>query len=177
MTLPDKIPIRYQPEYRSWCIGHYDDGQFLGCVVVGNAKDYLARAGPGHSLDFLDPHVDDLLLQRVLHDRDFVNHQRHYSVLHLFDHDGRYQSTDLWYAGTGEGEPVKRAFARLQEQVDALPGRRYGDIAIGLFEADLEVDDLWFELVDESSEERGDWAELYPNRWGFHPPWDGGYDT
>jgi hypothetical protein len=36
---------------------------------------------------------------------------------------------------------------------------------------------MWFELVDESDEERGDWAELYPNRWGFDPPWDGRYDT
>ena len=107
MAVPDRIPIRYEPEYRSWCIGHYDNGQFLGFVVVGNAYDYLARAGPGHSPDFSDPQVDDLLLQQVLHDRDFVNHQRHYSVLHLFDHDGRYQSTDLWYAGTGEGEPVQ----------------------------------------------------------------------
>jgi hypothetical protein len=84
MAVPGRIPIRYQPEYRSWCIGHYDDGQFLGFVVVGNAYDYLARAGPGHGPDFLDPQVDDLLPQRVLHDRDFVNHQRHYSVLHLF---------------------------------------------------------------------------------------------
>jgi formate hydrogenlyase regulatory protein HycA len=39
------------------------------------------------------------------------------------------------------------------------------------------VDNPWFELVDESDEERGDWAELYPNRWGFSPPWDGRYDT
>jgi hypothetical protein len=28
----------------------------------------------------------------------------------------------------------------LQEQVNALAGRRYGDIAIGLFQADLEAD-------------------------------------
>jgi hypothetical protein len=35
MALPDRIPIRYKPDYRSWCIGHYDDGQFLGSVVAG----------------------------------------------------------------------------------------------------------------------------------------------
>ena len=158
MALPDRIPIRYKPEYRSWCIGHYDDGQFLGFVTAGLPKDYRATASPGDS-------------------REFLHHQRIYAVLHLFGHDGRYQSTDLWYAGTGQGQPVERAFARLEQQVDALPGHVFGDIAIALFHTDLAVDDLWFELVDESDEERGDWAELYPNRWGFHSPWDGHYDT
>jgi hypothetical protein len=159
MALPDKIPIDYVPYSHSWCIGHYDDGQFLGFVVAGLPKDYQATP-PEQGIR-----------------REFLDHQRIYAVLHLFDHDGRYRSTDLWYAGTGQGEPVQRAFARLQLQVDALPGRAYGDIAIGLFHADVEVDDLCFELVDESDEECGDWAELYPNCWGFHPPWDGGYDT
>jgi len=158
MAVPDRIPIAYEPEYRSWCIGRYDDGQFLGFVIAGLPKDYRAPAGPEYSRDFLD-------------------HQRMYSVLHLFDHDGRYRSTDLWYAGTGQGEPHERAVARLQRRVDALPGRGYGDIAIGPFDADLAVDDLRFGLVDESDEERGDWAELYPNDWGFAPPWDGRYST
>jgi hypothetical protein len=177
MTVPDRIPVRYEPAYRSWCIGHYDDGQFLGFVAAGLPKDYRDLAGPGHSRTLLDQQHHDPLLRQLLQDRDFVHHQRHYSVLHLFDHDGRYRSTDLWYAGTGQGEPIERAFARLQEQVDALPGRGYGDIAIGLFQADVAVDDLRFGLVDESDEERGDWAELYPNCWGFAPPWDGHYDT
>jgi hypothetical protein len=157
MALPDRIPIRYIPDYRSWCIGRYDDGQFLGSVVSGYSKEYWAK------------------VKRSGFGGDWPAHQRQYSVLHLFDQDGRHQSSDIWYAGTGQGEPVQHAFARLQERVDALPGRQYGDIAIRPFR--VEFDDQVFALVDESDEERGDWAELYPNDWGFHPPWDSHYDT
>jgi hypothetical protein len=157
MALPDRIPICYLPDYRSWCIGRYADGQFLGSVVSGYAKQYWAK------------------VRRVGFGDDWPAQQRHYSVLHLFDHDGWHRSSDIWYAGTGQGEAVQRAFARLQERVDALPGRAYGDIAIRPFH--VEFDDQVFALVDESDEERGDWAELYPNDWGFHPPWDGHYDT
>jgi hypothetical protein len=39
---------------------------------------------------------------------DWPAHQRQYSVLHLFDHDGRHQSSDIWYAGTGRDEPIER---------------------------------------------------------------------
>jgi hypothetical protein len=152
MALPDRIPIAYMPEYRSWCIGHYADGQFLGLLTSAPAK--------GHRLGDDRPE-----LRRV------------YSVLHLFDHEGRYRSSDIWYAGTGQGAAFERALARLNERVNALPGREYGDIAIRLFRVDVEAEGLVFELVDESDEERGDWAELYPNHWGFPPPWDGRYDT
>jgi hypothetical protein len=149
MALPDRIPIAYMPDSRSWCIGRYADGQFRGLLTA-----------KGHRLG--DDRPD---LWRV------------YSVLHLFDHEGRYRSSDIWYAGTGQGEAFERAFARLEECVNALPGWEYGDIAIRPFRVEVEADGLVFELVDESDEERGDWAELYPNHWGFHPPWDGRYDT
>ena len=157
MAPPDRIPIRHEPGSRSWCIGRYADGQFLGSVVAGYDKDYWEKAA---RFGFGD---------------DWPAHQRHYSVLHLFDHEGRHQSSDIWCAGTGEGELVERAFARLQGRLDALPGRQYGDIAVRLFRVDF--DDQAFALVDESDEERGDWVEFYPNNWGFHPPWDGHYDT
>ena len=34
-----------------------------------------------------------------------------------------------------------------------------------------------FGLIDESEPLRGDWVELYPDRLGFHEPWNGLYDT
>ena len=103
MALPDRIPIRYLPDYRSWCIGRYADGQFLGSVVSGYSKQYWTK------------------VRRAAFGDDWPAQQRQYSVLHLFDHDGRHRLSDIWYAGSGQGEAVDRAFARLQERVDALP--------------------------------------------------------
>jgi formate hydrogenlyase regulatory protein HycA len=57
-----------------------------------------------------------------------------------------------------------------------LPGAVFGDIAIRLFQ--VERDGVFFGLVDASHEERGgDSAELYPQRMGFFPPFNGLYDT
>jgi hypothetical protein len=157
MAPPERIPIRYEPEYRSWCIGRNDNGQFLGSVVSGYSKEYRAK------------------VKRSGFGDDWPAHQRQYSVLHLFDHDGRHQASDIWYAGSGQDEPIERAFARLQERVDALPGREYGDIAIRPFRVDF--DDQVFGLIDESAELGFDYVVLHPNDWCFSPPWDGRYDT
>jgi hypothetical protein len=157
MAPPERIPIRYEPEYRSWCIGRNDNGQFLGSVVSGYSKEYRAK------------------VKRSGFGDDWPAHQRQYSVLHLFDHDGRHRASDIWYAGSGQDEPIERAFARLQERVDALPGREYRDIAIRPFRVDF--DDQVFGLIDESAELGFDYVVLHPNDWCFGPPWDGCYDT
>ena len=96
----------------------------------------------------------------------------------LFDQDGRHQSSDIWCAGTGgsfTGAIAEAGEARLRRLLDGLAGREYGQIAIQPFK--VEQDGVVFGLIDESDEERGDWAELYPDRLGFHPPWNGLYDT
>lgn len=77
------------------------------------------------------------------------------TYLHLFDHNGNHVSSDVTMVG----------------EADVLQG----DIAIRLFE--VQHDGVRFALVDESEPERGDWVELYPERYGFHEPWDGLYDT
>ena len=43
-------------------------------------------------------------------------------------------------------------------------------------------DGVVFGLIDESGDRVGDgshvnWVEMYPDRLGFHEPWDGLYDT
>jgi hypothetical protein len=65
--------------------------------------------------------------------------------------------------------------ARLQERVDALPGREYGDIAIRPFRVDF--DDQMFGLIDESEELGFDYVVPHPNGWCLAPPWDGRYDA
>jgi formate hydrogenlyase regulatory protein HycA len=101
-----------------------------------------------------------------------------YVYLHLFDHDGNYVSSDITVVGEADvlrGEMEERAERKLAELVTGLPEREFGDIAIRLFEVDH--DGVRFALVDESEPERGDWVELYPERYGFHEPWDGLFDT
>jgi hypothetical protein len=55
-----------------------------------------------------------------------------------------------------------------------------GAAAIRLFRADF--DDVVLGLIGETTDDPdeghgGPWAELYPQRLGFHEPWDGEYDT
>jgi formate hydrogenlyase regulatory protein HycA len=77
----------------------------------------------------------------------------HHAYVHLFDHDGRHQTSTVVL---------------------------YGDIAVQLFQTEFEG--VLFGLVDESGDRAGDgrhvdWVELYPDRLGFHEPWDGTYST
>ncbi|MFF5056017.1 hypothetical protein ACFY1S_22835 [Micromonospora sp. NPDC000663] len=76
-------------------------------------------------------------------------------MLHRFDADGVHTDSDIWFAGTSADEQgsIDRAEARLLEWLDALPGRAYGDIAIGLFQ--VEADGHVFGLVDWSHEYDG----------------------
>jgi hypothetical protein len=93
------------------------------------------------------------------------------AVLHLFDHAGHHVRSTV-VNGLAEDD-ADRAVQRL---LDPLPGRVLGDIAVRLFET-FEGGMLWA-LVDESGNHgTSDWAELYPQRLGFHAPWDGYYDT
>ncbi|KAB1926993.1 hypothetical protein F8280_08565 [Micromonospora noduli] len=153
MATPDRVPIAYEPDYHTRNIGRYDKGQFFGSVTA------TLEDGAG---------AED----------DWYRHKRWYAVLHRFDADGVHTDSDIWFAGTSEDEEasVDRAEARLVEWLDALPGRVFGDISIGLFH--VEVDGHVFGLVDGSADYDGeDHAEFVPDELGFDPPWDGLYDT
>ena len=98
-------------------------------------------------------------------------------MLHRFDHDGNHVGSDIRPTGStadGRDAAVRRARDLLGGWLEALPSLTYGDISVSCFA--VEVDGLRFGLVDES-DDHGDHGELYPNHLGFHPPWDGDYDT
>lgn len=99
----------------------------------------------------------------------------HHAYVHLFHHDGAYRHS-----------MIRQVQSRdlLDETLEALladlPGKVYGDIAVELFQT--RQDGMVFGLIDVSgdrTEDGGtiDWVELYPDRLGFHEPWDGLYDT
>ena len=153
MAIPDRVPIAHVRSYRTSHIGHYAGGQFFGSVT--------ATLEPGAGAE-----------------PDWRAHKRWYAVLHRFDPTGAHTGSDIWFAGTSEEEraAIKRAKAHLTGQLKALPGRAFGDIAIGLFH--VEVDGHVFGLVDGSDLYDGhDHAEFLPDTLGFDPPWDGAYDT
>jgi hypothetical protein len=99
----------------------------------------------------------------------------HHVYVHLFELDGRYRrSTILQVKDRAELDDA------LEGLVANLPGKAYGDIAVQLFQT--HQDGVLFGLIDESGDRAGDgthvgWVELYPDRLGFHEPWDGLYDT
>ncbi|MER7578985.1 hypothetical protein [Kitasatospora sp. NPDC097691] len=115
-----------------------------------------------------------------------VDRPEWYAVLHRFDSAGRHLDSRIRATGTG---PEAREL--LDEWLDALPGRAYGNIAVAPFE--VRVDGVLFGLVieedDEADEYDGDGdededegayrltAELHPDGLGFHAPWCGCYDT
>lgn len=152
MTIPELIPIKRYAGYHTDTIGQHAEGQFFACITGA--------------------HV------RLLHpDADLARRQRWYAVLHRFDSDGNHLGSDIEFAGTtadGQQASVDKAWATLDGWLGQLVSPVYGDIAVKLFE--VEVDGVRFGLVDLSGD-HGEHVELLPNHFGFYPPWNGSYDT
>ncbi|MEU4677913.1 hypothetical protein [Micromonospora sp. NPDC023737] len=99
----------------------------------------------------------------------------HHAYVHLFGHDGAYRRSTIMRVT--DRAALDEA---LEGLLASLPGKSYGDIAVQLFQT--HQDGIDFGLIDESGDRAGDgghvdWVELYPDRLGFHEPWDGLYDT
>lgn len=152
--LPARIPVQ-RNEYHTDTIGTYADGQFY-LMFRG------ARTG--------DPTVDGPFRHAPL---------RWLVYLHLFDHDGNHRSTTV--------REISRTSQRLTDTerangtaettalLETLDSPVFSDIAIRPFRVDL--DGIVFGLINESAPDRGPWAELYPDGFGFAPPWNGEYST
>nr|WSY53235.1 hypothetical protein OG999_25975 [Streptomyces sp. NBC_00886] len=158
MAVPEVIPIAYEPNQRSGAVGRYAGGQFLASVTYAFPQGFRPDDG-------------------------WEEQKRLYTVLHTFDAAGRYRDSEIWCAGTwaqqqraphGDDSVLSQARIHLAKLLRALPRRSYTDIAIRPFQRT--VDGVLFGLLVEEDEE-GSWAELYPDRHCFGPPWDGTYDT
>jgi len=163
MAVPEIIPIAYEPDYRTSTIGRFRSGQFLASTTYAFPDGFVMRDG-------------------------WEERKRLFVVLHTFDHEGHYQESDIWCAGTwaeqekrpyDEQSVAARAEARLDAVLAGLPEREYCDVAIRPF--NITFDGVLFGLVTEYHGEdpdgEDDWAELYPDGLGFSDPWDGEYDT
>lgn len=154
--LPDVIPIKHEPDYRTSLIGRCPAGQFFADITSA----YQEGVRPGDN---------------------WREQQRIYAMLHRFDDDGQHAGSDIFFAGvSADSESVPRAERVLSGWIKEIGPVTFGDIAIRPFRVDF--DNVLFGLVDESDEDLenghgGPWAELYPQNLGFHEPWDGEYDT
>ncbi|GAA2604445.1 hypothetical protein GCM10010399_39220 [Dactylosporangium fulvum] len=157
VRLPEVIPIKYLPDYRTDRIGRHAGGQFFADITGA----YQEGVTPGH---------------------DWRHQQRIYAVLHRFDDGGHHVGSDIWFAGVRAESPaaVERAEQVLSGWLSDIGPVTYCDITIRPFRADF--DNVVFGLIDETTDDPyeghgGPWAELHPQRLGFHEPWDGEYDT
>jgi len=157
VQLPEVIPIKYERDYRTNRIGRYEGGQFFADITGAYQEG-------------------------VLRDTDWQRQQRMYAVLHRFDADGHHVGSDVWFAGVRPDGPaaIERAEQMLSKWLSDIAPVTFCDIAIRPFR--FKVDQVIFGLIDETSDDPDEghgtpWAELYPQRLGFHEPWDGEYDT
>lgn len=153
MAIPGVIRIAREPSYHTDTIGRYRDGQFYAAIHGAHRDD--------------DKEVD--------YRRERL---RWYVYLHLFDSAGYHQRSDVSLIGVApylRGELSERAQAQLTALLGKLEDLRFGDIAVRPFRE--QHDGVTFGLIDESAADRGDWAELYPDRLGFSNPWDGTYSA
>ncbi|MFE5675478.1 hypothetical protein ACFQ7B_04965 [Streptomyces erythrochromogenes] len=159
MSVPEVIPIRHEPDYRTSTIGRWQGGQFFASVTAAFPEGWNGD--------------------------DWQSQQRWCAVLHRFDGAGRHLDSRIQFTGTtadGERKAIDAAQLLLAEWLDALPERQYQDITIAPFEVRFEGALFGLvveEDVDEEDEEEDDgvWAEFYPDGLGFTAPWNGCYDT
>ncbi|MER6100069.1 hypothetical protein ABT154_30285 [Streptomyces sp. NPDC001728] len=158
MSVPEIIPIRYEPDYRTRTIGRWRGGQFFASVTGAFSEGWIGG--------------------------DWEKRRRWCAVLHRFDGAGRHLDSRIEFTGTsadGERRVIDAASGLLDEWLDALPERQYQDIAIAPFTVQCEGVRFGLVLEDDGAEEdgeaRGVWAEFYPDGLGFSAPWDGEYDT
>jgi hypothetical protein len=71
MTVPDRIPIMYEPGDHTGSIGTFQHGLFLGAILLARPPASAAGAPPTPAAG------------------------RWYAALHLFDHDGRHGSSQV----------------------------------------------------------------------------------
>ncbi|MEU3400521.1 hypothetical protein [Streptomyces filamentosus] len=155
MSVPEVVPIAYEPDYRTSTIGRWDGGQFFASVTAAFPEGWT---------------MDD----------DWRERKRWYAVLHRFDEAGGHLGSSIASTGTtaqGERGAVDAAGTLLDGWLDALPGRRYESIAIAPFAVRFEGALFGLVVEDHGEDGEGEWAEFYPDGLGFSAPWDGLYDT
>ncbi len=104
---------------------------------------------------------------------DYLRSRGEYVVLYTFEKDGTLLNTRYWYAGTSAECDDEFMTFTLQKWIDELGEWEFSDIAVKLFQVD--IDGFIFGLVPD---EETSFINLQPySSISFSEPWDGEYDT
>lgn len=151
MNLPKFLPINREEDYHTHYLGTVADGrQFFGysTFVFSQPKD---------TFDF----------------DQWPNFRKEYTLLHTFDKGGNYLKTEHHYDGTTAECDVELQQERLEKMVNALGKIKFKNIAIKLFQT--EIDGIVFGLIPNEEYEL---INLEPSATiSFQEPWDGEYYT
>ena len=153
MKIPNKIKINREEDYYTHYIGKTSDGKQFVCMIGATLPTPIPE--------------------------DWENHKRWYAILHLFDDEGNYLTTQTVFTGLtsdGEDDIIERAREERSNFVESLGEVSYQGVEVCLFST--KVEGSVFGLVDASEPEEDYYCiNLLPNGLAFFPPWDGDYDT
>jgi hypothetical protein len=148
---------KLEPGYRTERIGRYTGGQFFADIT-------------GAYQEGVDPGPDWPHQQTDLRGAPPIRRKR-----------TPHRLESLVCGRRGDSHAAVEAAERvLKGWLTALEPVTYCNIIIRPFRVDF--DNVVFGLIDETTDDPdeghgGPWAELYPQRLGFHEPWNGEYDT
>jgi hypothetical protein len=121
VQLPEVIPIKYEPGYRTDRIGRYAGGQFFA-DVTGAYQEGVAVG------------------------QDWREQMRVYALLHRFNDSGHHVGSDVWFAGVrSDSAAVERAEEMLSGWLSDIGPVTFCDIAIRPFR--VVFDDVVFGLI------------------------------
>jgi formate hydrogenlyase regulatory protein HycA len=106
MPVPERIPVKREPHYRTEYAGLWARGQFLGNVISQPDRRAVADGKA-----------------------DWREYSRWFAYLHEFDHGGRYLESTVESPGLGP-QARDEAMRLLRGWLAGIPGLAYGDIAI-----------------------------------------------
>lgn len=151
MIIPDKLPIMRIEDYHTHYLGHISNGQlFWGYQTFAFTKP------------FSDLEQSD----------DWEKYKKEYVVVHTFEKDGSYLTTNYWYSLTIDTNE-KQLEDKLQEMVSELGDIDFQDIEIKIFQ--IQIDNVTFGLV---ADQESEMINLQPSSTiSFQEPWDGEYYT
>ena len=152
MTFPEKLPIARMEDYHTHYLGKTSDGRLFW----------------GYETFAYSPPIAQIK------DNNYWPYRFDYTVLHLFDDDGNYQSSKSFTCGKGVLPKGNIMIEKLEEWIAGLGEVTYCDIEIKLFQTI--IDEFTFGLIPYRDSILH--IDLQPSSTiSFQEPWDGEYNT
>lgn len=150
MPVPERIPIKRVPHYRTYYAGRWARGQFLG-TVISQLDRWAVEEGKAN----------------------WRGYSRWFAYPHEFDHHGRYLESAVESPGLGPQARTRRS-ASWRNGSRAFPGSPTATSRSGRSAPNTSA---WPSASSSKRATGRTGPMLSPESLGFHEPWDGEYDT